>query len=363
MATTTSSSTTTNSWLDVGLLKQYDPAQTAASEKLTATTYDPTKATVNAPTDTVQGQLSGILDPNSVLMQRAGAQGLATANSRGLLNSSMGVQAGQAAMIDKALPIASQDASTYGNFNLTNTAADNTAKQFNAQQTNAMGQFNVGQQNAINMSNTDASNLSKRDYTNSYNSGLSTNAQLDQNTWATKEQVAASRAASSAQIASSQAIAAAQIKGAELAAQATKDAGLIQLIGSAASQVYSNVNAIETDGTGKYSDQIAYSGGYGADGKPIGAPAVYTDPNTGVATPLSERQLAILNARTSGANYVQGLGALGGIPEVNKLFPGPAPGTIGYAAPAPVTTPAPTTTTQPPPTVQTPTVNPYQGNN
>lgn len=233
MATSTSSSTTTNNWLDVGLLKQYDPAQTAASEKLTAATYDPTKATVNAPTDTVQGQLTGLLDPNSALMQRAVTGSKQQANASGLLNSSMAAQAGQAAMIDKALPIASQDASTYGNFNLTNVNADNTSKQFNAQQTNAMGQFNVGQQNAINTANTESQNLAKRDYSTAYNSGLSTNAQLDQNTWATGQQVEASKANAAAQVASSQAIAGAQIQAAQLAAQATRDTAAMGYISQA----------------------------------------------------------------------------------------------------------------------------------
>jgi len=62
---------------------------------------------------TAQGQLANILDSDSPLMQRAATQGAQAANSRGLLNSSMASQAAQGAMIDRAAPIASQDAETY----------------------------------------------------------------------------------------------------------------------------------------------------------------------------------------------------------------------------------------------------------
>ena len=62
---------------------------------------------------TVSGQLSGLLSQDSPLMQRAKYQGIATANSRGLLNSSLAAGAAQAAMIDAALPVAQQDAQTY----------------------------------------------------------------------------------------------------------------------------------------------------------------------------------------------------------------------------------------------------------
>jgi hypothetical protein len=44
-------------------------------------------------------------------MQRAAAQGSMMANRRGLMNSSMAAGAAQSAMIDAALPVASQDAS------------------------------------------------------------------------------------------------------------------------------------------------------------------------------------------------------------------------------------------------------------
>ena len=83
---------------------------------------------VNPTTDTVQGQLNGLLQQNNPLMQRAYYQGLDMANSRGLLNSSMASEAAQAAMMDRALPIAQQDASTFFDQGIRNQAVQN---QFN----------------------------------------------------------------------------------------------------------------------------------------------------------------------------------------------------------------------------------------
>ena len=54
---------------------------------------------------TVAGQLNNILDPNSPLMQRAATMGNQMSNRRGLLNSSIGVSAAMAPMIDAGLQI------------------------------------------------------------------------------------------------------------------------------------------------------------------------------------------------------------------------------------------------------------------
>jgi hypothetical protein len=60
--------------------------------------------------------MTGLLGKNSDYMKRAETKGLQTANTRGLLNSSLAAGAAQAAAIDAALPIAQQDASTYSGF-------------------------------------------------------------------------------------------------------------------------------------------------------------------------------------------------------------------------------------------------------
>lgn len=77
-----------------------------------------------APNETVRSQLQQLIADDSPLMQQARARALQTANTRGLLNSSMAMTAADSAMYDAAMPIAQQDASTYaraGEFNA-NTA-------------------------------------------------------------------------------------------------------------------------------------------------------------------------------------------------------------------------------------------------
>ena len=118
---------------------------------------------------TAEGQLAGILNKGGALMQSAANTGNAQAASRGLLNSSMGIQAAQNAMIQNAAPIAQSDASAINNANFQNANTLNTAEtqnanitnsanQWNAQQQNAGSQFNVQQNNAMNQWNAGQQN-------------------------------------------------------------------------------------------------------------------------------------------------------------------------------------------------------------
>ena len=68
-----------------------------------------------ASNQTVQGQMSGIMDSGNPLLARAKTKAAQAANQRGLLNSSMGVQAGEEAMLTAALPMAQFDATQYSN--------------------------------------------------------------------------------------------------------------------------------------------------------------------------------------------------------------------------------------------------------
>jgi hypothetical protein len=68
--------------------------------------------------DSVAKQLNGLLSSDSPVLKQARTAGLASANQRGLLNSSMGVEAGESALIRSAVPIASQDADTIAKKNL-----------------------------------------------------------------------------------------------------------------------------------------------------------------------------------------------------------------------------------------------------
>lgn len=111
---------------------------------------------------TVQDQLTGILNTGGPLMQQAATRGNQAANARGLLNSSMGIQAAQEAVIGAAAPIAQADASNINQMSQFNAAQRNAAitgnvnalnqgSQFNTQQSNAMQQFNAQQRNQQNL--------------------------------------------------------------------------------------------------------------------------------------------------------------------------------------------------------------------
>lgn len=104
---------------------------TAAPDANTVSQYNAVTRTVDPATQTVQGQVESILSKDSPLMQRARTLATQQMAQRGLVNSSMAVGAGTAAMIDKATPIAAQDANTYATAASENMAAKNQNLQFN----------------------------------------------------------------------------------------------------------------------------------------------------------------------------------------------------------------------------------------
>ena len=75
----------------------------------------------------VAGQLDKLLASENPIMQRARARAAETANERGLINSSFAAQAGEAAVIDAAMPIATADAGTYGRQAMANQGYENQA--------------------------------------------------------------------------------------------------------------------------------------------------------------------------------------------------------------------------------------------
>ena len=113
----------------------YTPA-TATGSGYTATPY-----TV-APNQTVQDQVKQIVGKDSPLMQQAATIAKGKMSERGIINSSIGIEAGQNAVIAQALPIAQQDANTY------NQAMTNTANQ-----QNAASQFTAGAGNTASLAN------------------------------------------------------------------------------------------------------------------------------------------------------------------------------------------------------------------
>jgi hypothetical protein len=116
--------------------QQYNPLPNLQPQTYTAQTRE-----VNAPTDTAVGQVNSILAKDSPLMQRARTLATQQMAQRGLVNSSMNQGAGVAAMIDRATPLAQQDAQIYSQRAQANMDATNQAGMFNTGQTNQMFQF------------------------------------------------------------------------------------------------------------------------------------------------------------------------------------------------------------------------------
>lgn len=97
----------------------------------------PSTRELNPQTDTVAGQVNKVIADDSPLMQGARTRAAQTANNRGLLNSSMAVQAGEAATYDAALPIATADAAIHNTQGQINQAAQNRGAEVTAAAQNA----------------------------------------------------------------------------------------------------------------------------------------------------------------------------------------------------------------------------------
>lgn len=142
--------------------------------------YDATKANLTDwnvnNNQTVQGQLTGIIAANSPLLQQARATSLAQMNQRGLVNSSMALGEGQKAVINTALPIASQDATTFANAAQLNANAANQNAQFNVGQTNTAAQFGAAASNQAELSNQASQNQASQFTAGAANQAALTNA-------------------------------------------------------------------------------------------------------------------------------------------------------------------------------------------
>jgi hypothetical protein len=141
--------------------------------------YTPESFKVDKP-QTVQGQVTDIIDKDSPLMQQAKTRAAQYANARGLINSSMAAGAAQGAVMEAALPIAQQDASTYNNAMTNTTNAENAARNFDAAGRNAASGQNAQLGTSVHLANQDAANKSLEAAFNAQtNYGL---AALDANT-------------------------------------------------------------------------------------------------------------------------------------------------------------------------------------
>jgi hypothetical protein len=96
----------------------------------------------------VETGVNRIVDQDGPMMDRARAAGDAQSNARGLVNSSMGVQASQNAVYDHALAIATPDAMTYRTAAQFNASERNQAAFNNAQAVNRAREFGAAAANS-----------------------------------------------------------------------------------------------------------------------------------------------------------------------------------------------------------------------
>lgn len=168
---------------DPGLVNQwyqkYQESHPTATQGYDAAQVTPTPWTVGA-NQTVSGQVNALIGAGSPLMDRAAAAADGEMNKRGLVNSSMGVQAAQNAVYDHALQIAMPDALTFRTAGQFNADAQNTAATNNASFTNNASQFTAGAANTGALADTSA-----RTQTNTALIGAETSRYGTDSAWAT----------------------------------------------------------------------------------------------------------------------------------------------------------------------------------
>ena len=135
----------------------------AAAIKTGTSYYDEAKGTV-------AGRLTSLLNNESPYMKQVEQRSKEAASRKGLLNTSIAVQSGQAAAYDAALPIAQQDASEFNKFGLQQQTAENQQKTIQSeaivsgemtQQKAAIAQQAQNIQNAFNAKLSGANEQSK----------------------------------------------------------------------------------------------------------------------------------------------------------------------------------------------------------
>ena len=127
-----------------GMLSDWYSSYMSKNPAASAAVTTPTKWGVT-PDQTVQGQVGKVIDAGGPLMERAATRAATASAGRGLLNSTMGVQAGQAALYDVAVPIATADANINAQAGQFNANAANEADRFGATARNDMTKLAVGE--------------------------------------------------------------------------------------------------------------------------------------------------------------------------------------------------------------------------
>jgi hypothetical protein len=110
----------------------------------------------------VDAELARILEQGGPLMTRASAEAVMRANARGLQNTSMAVGMAQGAMVDRALPMAQQNAQQALQRELANTENRQEASMFTAEQQNRLTALEAELGMELNIFNADQLNQAER---------------------------------------------------------------------------------------------------------------------------------------------------------------------------------------------------------
>jgi hypothetical protein len=115
-------------------VQQTTDAKATGFEALTQTTPEE---------ETASGRFNKITSQESPLIKRARQQGLTLANSRGLINSSIAAGAAEGAIVDRATPLAQQDAAIFQQQRLQNQTDTNRAREVSTGRETDVSQFNA----------------------------------------------------------------------------------------------------------------------------------------------------------------------------------------------------------------------------
>lgn len=158
------------------VVKPYEPKNT---DQLSTIGYSPSTGSVEGKavdygTETIEGRVQSLLDANNPVIRQAGDRAMAQFAGRGLLNSSMAIEAANEAMISKAIEIAGPDAQRY--FQNRRENVDWTNKFAQNQQMQNFTQDNMKLQNGYTQDNLRLqSDLSQKANDSAYAKSLQTN--------------------------------------------------------------------------------------------------------------------------------------------------------------------------------------------
>jgi S-adenosylmethionine/arginine decarboxylase-like enzyme len=300
--------------------------------------YDPAQLEVT-PEMTVAGQLHDITSGDSPLMALARQQGLLSAGRRGLMNSSIAAQAAQAAVVNAALPIAQQDATTHLRAAEANQQSLNRALEFGASAENV-----AELQNSIEKNKMDALNAQLGTDVSKFNAEQLNEAE----TLAAQMKTAVSQQNADAYNKAQQQFADLQAKADMMALEQTFAASqqstaatnkinqqVVQAITDLNKQYLAGTQAIDiAQINGQFSNLISQN---------EAAAKIYDAYFDGVSAIMSNKDIAPQKA----AQYIQAQlkqlqGALTYIREMNQANLGSFTPTGGFTAPAPTAAAAPT---------------------